>query len=445
MPVDRATYSAPLARSALAYVLAGGRGTRLMELTENRAKPAVYFGGKIAHRRLRAVQRAQFRHPPNRGGDPIQGPQPHPPSAARLELPAADAQRELRHPARVAARCGKPVVHGHRRRRVPEHRHRRRLRARVHRRAGRRSRVQDGLRAHARSARERRRRRHRRLHGSLRRRRAAAWASCRSTRRIASWRSRRSRSIRRSCRTSRAACSRAWASTYSGAIPARPAAARRRRIRPPSRDFGRDIIPWLVKNAKAVAHRFERSCVRSPDENETYWRDVGTLDAYFAANIDLTDVVPELDLYDSDWPIWTYAGITPPAKFVHDVEGRRGMGISSLVSGGCIVSGSTLHNSLLCEHVHVHSWSDIDHCVLLPYVDVGRNVQAVARHRRCGRESFRRGSSWARIRSSTRRASAAPSAASASSRSRCWTASRSDPPCRGLCACSRSPPRRFRW
>src|SRR5678815_1424624 len=86
-----------------------------------------------------------------------------------------------------------------------------------------------------------------------------------------------------------------------------------------SRDFGRDIIPYLVKNGKAVAHRFERSCIRSRDEPTTYWRDVGTLEAYFAANIDLTDVVPELDLYDSEWPIWTYANITPPAKFVHDV------------------------------------------------------------------------------------------------------------------------------
>ncbi len=90
-----------------------------------------------------------------------------------------------------------------------------------------------------------------------------------------------------------------------------------------TRDFGRDIIPYIVKHGKAVAHRFERSCVRSPDEGETYWRDVGTLDAYFDANIDLTDVVPELDVYDEDWPIWTYAKITPPAKFVHNVEGRR--------------------------------------------------------------------------------------------------------------------------
>ena len=141
-----------------------------------------------------------------------------------------------------------------------------------------------------------------------------------------------------------------------------------------SRDFGRDIIP-VARQATPRRSRTAssaRACARR-DEPTTYWRDVGTLDAYFAANIDLTDVVPELDLYDSEWPIWTYADITPPAKFVHDVDGRRGMGISSLVSGGCIVSGAVLHNSLLCEHVHVHSWADVDHGVLLPYVDVGRS------------------------------------------------------------------------
>src|SRR5262249_30256730 len=106
-----------------------------------------------------------------------------------------------------------------------------------------------------------------------------------------------------------------------------------------SRDFGKDIIPYLVRNAKAVAHHFSRSCVRSNGQSQAYWRDVGTLDAYWQANIDLTDVVPELDLYDRDWPIWTYGEVTPPAKFVHDREGRRGQALSSLVSGGCIISG----------------------------------------------------------------------------------------------------------
>ncbi len=142
-----------------------------------------------------------------------------------------------------------------------------------------------------------------------------------------------------------------------------------------SRDFGKDIIPWLVANAKAVAHRFTRSCVRSQAEGEPYWRDVGTVDAYWEANIDLTDIVPALDLYDHDWPIWTYAEITPPAKFVHNVEGRRGIGISSLVSGGCIVSGASLLHSLLFTGVQVHSYSSLVNAVVLPYVDIGRHAQ----------------------------------------------------------------------
>jgi glucose-1-phosphate adenylyltransferase len=142
-----------------------------------------------------------------------------------------------------------------------------------------------------------------------------------------------------------------------------------------SRDFGKDIIPWMVANARAVAHRFADSCVRSRAESEVYWRDVGTLDAYWEANIDLTDVVPDLDLYDRDWPIWTYAEITPPAKFVHDAEGRRGKGVASLVSGGCIVSGSSIRRSLLFTGVHVHSYSDVTNSVVLPHVDIGRHCR----------------------------------------------------------------------
>ena len=93
-----------------------------------------------------------------------------------------------------------------------------------------------------------------------------------------------------------------------------------------SHDFGKDIIPHVVKNGKAYAHRFTKSCVRSAAESGSYWRDVGTVDAYWEANIDLTDIVPALDLYDHNWPIWTYAEVTPPAKFVHDEDGRRGDG-----------------------------------------------------------------------------------------------------------------------
>jgi len=142
-----------------------------------------------------------------------------------------------------------------------------------------------------------------------------------------------------------------------------------------SHDFGKDIIPRLVREAKAVAHQFGHSCVRSSMETTPYWRDVGTIDSYFASNIDLTDIVPELDLFDRDWPIWTYAQATAPAKFVHDQPGRRGMAVSSLVSGGCIISGSSLKRSLLFTGVHVNSYSTLDHAVILPEVDVGRSVR----------------------------------------------------------------------
>jgi glucose-1-phosphate adenylyltransferase len=98
-----------------------------------------------------------------------------------------------------------------------------------------------------------------------------------------------------------------------------------------NRDFGGDIIPYIVNHGKAVAHRFSASCIRAAEEIEEYWRDVGTLDAYFDANLDLTDVVPKLNMYDRDWPIWTDQIIAAPANFVHDEEGRRGMAISSLI------------------------------------------------------------------------------------------------------------------
>ncbi len=139
-----------------------------------------------------------------------------------------------------------------------------------------------------------------------------------------------------------------------------------------SRDFGKDIIPYLVKNGKAVAHPFTRSCRRSGYETEDYWRDVGTVDAYYEANIDLTNPLPALDLYEHDWPIWTYAEITPPAKFVHDKEGRRGQALASLVSGGCIISGGTVRDSLLFTNVRMHSYCDVEGAVILPNANVGR-------------------------------------------------------------------------
>lgn len=142
-----------------------------------------------------------------------------------------------------------------------------------------------------------------------------------------------------------------------------------------NRDFGKDIIPALVERGNAWAHRFTHSCVRSNKEEVAYWRDVGTLDAYWSANIDLTDVVPQLDLYDANWPIWTYAEITPPAKFVHDLDGRRGSAVSSLVSGGCIVSGATVHRSLISTGTQVNSYSHLEEVVALPYCSIGRGAR----------------------------------------------------------------------
>ena len=142
-----------------------------------------------------------------------------------------------------------------------------------------------------------------------------------------------------------------------------------------SRDFGKDLIPHLGRHGHAQAHRFSDSCVRSAEEPAAYWRDVGTVDAYWEANIDLTDVVPQLDLYDRSWPLWTYSEITPPAKFVHDAEGRRGSAVSSLISGDCIVSGSAIHRSLLSTGVRTHSFSQLDEAVVLPYCHIGRGAR----------------------------------------------------------------------
>ncbi|WP_061933539.1 glucose-1-phosphate adenylyltransferase [Aureimonas sp. AU22] len=139
-----------------------------------------------------------------------------------------------------------------------------------------------------------------------------------------------------------------------------------------SRDFGHDIVPYVVKHGTAYAHTFSSSVVRSEAEYGSYWRDVGTVDAYWQANIDLTDVVPQLDIYDRDWPIWTYADVTPPAKFVHDEDGRRGMAISSLVSGDCIISGGSLHRSLLFTGVRQNSYSVLNEAVVLPHCHIGR-------------------------------------------------------------------------
>ena len=141
-----------------------------------------------------------------------------------------------------------------------------------------------------------------------------------------------------------------------------------------SHDFGRDIIPQAVRNGCATAHPFALSCVSSQPEQEPYWRDVGTIDAYWDANIDLTATVPLLDLYDKRWPIWTYQSQLPPAKFVHNQDDRRGLAIESLVSGGCIVSGAVFR-SVLFSSVRVHSHASVNWSVLLPDVQVGRGAR----------------------------------------------------------------------
>lgn len=139
-------------------------------------------------------------------------------------------------------------------------------------------------------------------------------------------------------------------------------------------DFGSDLIPSIVTDGTAIAHPFSRSCVRSGIEEKPYWRDVGTVDAFWQANVDLTDFKPELDLYDNTWPIWTYSELTAPAKFIHNEEGRKGHAVSSMVSGGCIISGSTLDRCLMFTGVRTHSFSELEGVVAMPYVEINRNA-----------------------------------------------------------------------
>lgn len=146
-----------------------------------------------------------------------------------------------------------------------------------------------------------------------------------------------------------------------------------------SHDFGKDLIPKITEAGLAYAHPFPLSCVQSDPDAEPYWRDVGTLEAYWKANLDLASVVPELDMYDRNWPIRTYNESLPPAKFVQDRSGSHGMTLNSLVSGGCVISGSVVVQSVLFSRVRVNSFCNIDSAVLLPEVWVGRSC----RLRRC--------------------------------------------------------------
>jgi len=139
-----------------------------------------------------------------------------------------------------------------------------------------------------------------------------------------------------------------------------------------SHDFGKDIIPALISKVPIYAYRFT-------DENKKaakYWRDIGTLDAYYEANMDLCHVNPEFNLYDPEWPVRTHQVQAPPAKFVFADEGRRsGLALDSLISAGCIISGSTIRGSVLCPNVRVHSFCSVEESILMPGVRVGRHAR----------------------------------------------------------------------
>jgi glucose-1-phosphate adenylyltransferase len=364
----------PLARDAMAYVLAGGRGSRLMELTDRRAKPAVYFGGKTriidfalsnalnsgirrigvatqykAHSLIRHLQRGWnfFRPERNESFDILPASQRV--SEGQWYLGTADAVYqnidiiESHGPQHIVILAGDHIYKMD---------------------------YEVMLRDHADSG-------------------ADVTVGCLEVpRKEAS-----GFGVMHVDKTSRI-IDFVEKPKDPPAMPGRPDTAlasmgiyvfstaflmeelKRDAVDPnSSHDFGKDIIPYLVKNGKAVAHRFSASCVRSSFETNAYWRDVGTVDAYWEANIDLTDVTPELDLYDRDWPIWTYAEIKPPAKFVHDEEGRRGAAVSSLVAGDCIISGSSLRRSLLFTGVRAHSYSSLSEAVILPDCVIGRRAR----------------------------------------------------------------------
>ena len=142
-------------------------------------------------------------------------------------------------------------------------------------------------------------------------------------------------------------------------------------MRDSSHDFGKDIIPSVIGRYRVMAYPFHDV----QTGRQSYWRDVGTVDAFWEANIELTRVSPELNLYDENWPIWTYQEQLPPAKFVFDDDDRRGMAVDSMVSGGCVISGAHISRSLLFSNVKVHSFAEIEDSVVLPDVDVGRNCR----------------------------------------------------------------------
>ena len=138
-----------------------------------------------------------------------------------------------------------------------------------------------------------------------------------------------------------------------------------------SHDFGKDIIPAVIDRYRVVAYPF-----RDVDSGKQgFWRDVGTVDAFYEANQELVGITPELNLYDEDWPIWTYQEQLPPAKFVFDDDDRRGMAVDAMVSGGCVISGATVRRSLLFSNVKVHSCAVVEDAVVLPDVDIGHDAR----------------------------------------------------------------------
>lgn len=138
-----------------------------------------------------------------------------------------------------------------------------------------------------------------------------------------------------------------------------------------SHDFGKDIIPRVINKYRVQAYPF----TDTTSGKQAYWRDVGTIDSFWASNIELIGVTPPLNLYDRSWPIWTYQEQLPPAKFVFDDDERRGMAVDSMVSGGCVISGARVKDSLLFSNVRINSYSEVDHTVVLPDVNIGRNCR----------------------------------------------------------------------
>ena len=366
--------NAPLARNAMAYVLAGGRGSRLLELTDKRAKPAVYFGGKSriidfalsnalnsgirriavatqykAHSLIRHLQRGWnfFRPERNESFDVLPASQRV--SETMWYLGTADAVYqnidiiESYAPTHIVLLAGDHIYKMDYELMLQQH---------VETRAA----VTVGC-----------------LEATLEEATAFGVMHVDEKDKIIHFLEKPKNPPPMPGRPDRALCS---MGIYVFETKFLIEELNRDAADPnSSHDFGKDIIPNIVKHGGAYAHHFSRSCVKSSKEANVYWRDVGTVDAYWAANIDLTDIVPDLDLYDRNWPIWTYGEITPPGKFVHDADGRRGVAISSLVSGGCIVSGAAVSRSLLCTGVHVHSYSTIHEAVILPYVEIGQNVR----------------------------------------------------------------------